>query len=119
MDEVNYRWIVSDADFSVLVLIVENYDNPASQLHVRFGFEYSPYTDSSGKIRERRYQLNAITPSVVRGAIEAALAQGWDPMAKLPGSFRLSEKASARVSELALGKSGPECGVESPAIETA
>ena len=92
--EVNsgeYRCVMSDAYLTVRAPIVESYGG-----HLQSSFEYRPY------------QLNAITPRVVRKAIEAALAQDWKPLAKLPRTFRLCDKTSDKISELALGKSGLE-----------
>ena len=103
IDDIDYRWRVNGEDGLIFFLTVEHKQNPGSQLRVQVWAEHSSYSDSNGRLRESRFQKNAITPAVVRAAIEQALEQGWKPAESEPPTFSLDRAATERISALALG----------------
>ena len=73
-----FRWVVSpDSDY--MVLVAELADEPGQRLEVQVKYSH---TDTNN-------QYVAITPSVVRCAIELALLEGWSPRARGLPPFRL------------------------------
>ena len=89
--DIEYRWKVSGKDGLIFYLAVEHEQNLGSQLRVEIWVEHC------------LIKRNAITPAVVRAAIEQALEQGWKPAESEPPTFSLDRAATERISALALG----------------
>ncbi len=107
VNETRYAWRVTPIDEAHVQLKVWLADVRGTALQVRFRFDdpwhlYPVLISAPPEARERAeeiFQLKPITPSVVRAAIEGALAIGWNPDGQAGTTFDVVAGADGLVAE--------------------